>query len=570
MKKIFLTLSIIFVLVFLGKSALNPFNGKMFNFHDDTQATRIKEFVINLKNLQIPPRIAPDYSHRMGFPVFNFYAPTPYWITSLIHLVGVDVINSLKLSFMLAIVLSFTFMYKLLRRYFDFFPSLLGGLLYASSPWMAVEIFIRGNLAEVWFLALLPLTLFMIVKNSQSKSPFVFAATVVALSMGLTSHNVLSIVLLPFMAVFMFLNKNRIKNYVALILGFLLSAYFFIPAIAEVGMTQAAAIAKNRFYVEHLLCPWQLWTTPFWGYGGSGPDCTNDGMAFMLGKPQIILGALGLMFLLFRIFSKKKDENKLVYGLMIFTTVVALYLSTTVSTGVSKILEPLLALFQFPWRFSAFSLFGIAFIAGAIKLPKRLLRLEMLLGVLALFVVFYNGKFFTKHLMDNARFNKDYLSDMYMTKMVVYKVAEYLPNTVDYRTWLQYEPKKDIPFKEDPALDDGLFLHSLDGALIKQIDNGPFKKEAQASPGTLIVNVHYMPYWKITVNGEKTIPTNFDQLGRPIINISSPALIAVRYEQTPIEWLGNFITLATIVLLSLIAFNRKLWMKLKGKLLFQR
>jgi hypothetical protein len=558
-----LLLSFIFVIFFLGRSALNPFNGQMFNFHDDTQAARIQQFVLNLKNLKVPPRIAPSFSNGLGFPVFNYYAPAPYWITSAFHLVGFDVITALKVSFLLALVLAFFFMYRFLRLYFDFYPSLFGGLLYASSPWMAIEIFIRGNLAEIWFLALLPLVFLMIATNSRSKSPWTFVMTVIALSLGLTSHNVLSIVLLLLLLVFIFLNKNRLRNYFALILAFSLSAYFFIPAVLEVGMTHAAAIAKNRHYVEHLLCPWQLWTTPFWGYGGSGPDCNNDGMSFMLGKPQIVLGLIGLVFMIKGFFTLKKNENRKIFLFMVILTSGSLFLSTTLSTPVSKILEPALSFFQFPWRFSSFSVFGIAFIAAAIKMPKSVKGSAVLLGIVALFVVFYNGKFFTKHLMTNERFNKDYLSQVFISKMVVYKVAEYLPKTVDYKNWLTYEPVKGKPWKKDPTLEDGKFIHLLENGRVQILKNGLFEKQAETAPGTALINVHYMPYWKITINKMDYIPKTFDSLGRPLINLSSPSLISVKYEQTLAQKFGNLVTILTIFLLVAIVKSKNLWKKIE-------
>lgn len=563
MKRLFLILSFIFVIFFLGRAALNPLNGQMFNFHDDTQAARIQQFVLNLKSLKIPPRIAPNFSNNLGFPVFNFYAPAPYWITSLFHLFGFDVITALKISFLLALALAFFFMYRFLRIYFDFYPSLFGGLLYASSPWMAIEIFIRGNLAEIWFLALLPLVFLMIASNSRSKSPWTFVGTVLTLSLGLTSHNVLSIVLLLLIILFIALNKKPLRNYLALGLAFGLSAYFFIPAVLEVGMTHAAAIAKNRHYVEHLLCPWQLWTTPFWGYGGSGPDCNNDGMAFMLGKPQIILGVIGLIFLIRRLVAKKKDENKKIFWFIIILTTGSLFLTTTPSTPVSKILEPALSFFQFPWRFSSFTIFGIAYIAASIKLPKAIRRFDVLLGVIALFVVFYNGKFFTKHLMTNDRFNKDYLSEIFITKMVVYKVAEYLPKTVNYKTWLTYEPVKGKPWKKDPTLEDKKFIHLLESGRVQILKNGPFEKQAETSPGTALINIHYMPYWKITVNQKQFIPKTFDALGRPLINLTSPSLITVKFEETPVEKLGNLGSLFTIILLFAVIWNKNLWKKIE-------
>ena len=155
MKRIAFIITLLFIVIFLGRS-LNPFSSKMFTFHDETQAARVQQFVLNIKNLQIPPRIAPDFSFKLGYPIFNYYSPFPYWITSILHLTGISVINSLKISFLLAIVVGFVSMFLLLRLFFNFYPSLLAATLYVSSPWLAVEIFIRGNLAETWFIALLP------------------------------------------------------------------------------------------------------------------------------------------------------------------------------------------------------------------------------------------------------------------------------------------------------------------------------------------------------------------------------------------------------------------------------
>ncbi|PJC31866.1 hypothetical protein CO049_03740, partial [Candidatus Roizmanbacteria bacterium CG_4_9_14_0_2_um_filter_36_12] len=169
MRRFLLILTFIFIIFFLGRS-LNPFNNKMFTFHDETQAARINQFVLNLNNLKIPPRIAPDFSFKLGFPVFNYYAPFPYWLTSSFHLVGISIINSLKISFLLAIILSFISMYLFTSQFFGFFPSLLSGALYVSSPWLAVEIFIRGNLAETWFIALLPLAFWAVYINQKNKS----------------------------------------------------------------------------------------------------------------------------------------------------------------------------------------------------------------------------------------------------------------------------------------------------------------------------------------------------------------------------------------------------------------
>ena len=550
MKKLVLAIVFLFVVLWLGRS-LNPFSSSMFTFHDETQAARIHQFVLNLKNLKIPPRIAPDFSFKLGFPVFNYYAPSPYWITSSFHLAGMSIINSLKVSFLLAIVLSFISMYLFTSQFFGFFPSLLSGALYASSPWLAVEIFIRGNLAETWFIALLPLALWAVYINQKSKSRWFFVFTSLILGFVLTSHNVLSIVFVPVILTFILLLKNKNKNLLSLLFAFFINAYYFIPAILEIGATNAISIVKQAHYSQNLLCLWQLWTTQFWGYGGSGPNCIDDGMSFMLGKPQIILGLTGLIFLIIKII--KERENRLPLFFIISLFFASIYFVTYLSLPFSLFFEKYLLFFQFPWRLLVFSLFGISFFIAAINIPKKFKKLEIFFALLSIAVIVYNSKFFIKHMMTNKKFNQDFLSSLYINKMVSYKVAEYLPITVDYKKWLELEPMATGKEKIETTLIDNQFIHSLDKGKIDILDDQPFYKKASTSSKKVLINVSYSPYWKITVNNQKIIPKNLDYLGRPILDIDGPSIITVKYEQTTIEKTGNLVSIVTFIALILFA-----------------
>ena len=110
------------VILTIGRDLL-PFQNSMFTSHDSSQPARIVEFVYNIQHLQLPPRIAPHWSFGLGFPVFNFYAPTAYWITSLINIIGLSVIDSLKLSYLLSMVLASIGMYLFLKNFFKPMPS---------------------------------------------------------------------------------------------------------------------------------------------------------------------------------------------------------------------------------------------------------------------------------------------------------------------------------------------------------------------------------------------------------------------------------------------------------------
>lgn len=548
MKKIIVFITLLVLTFTIGKNLL-PFGSRMFDFHDESQAARIEQFVINLKSLQIPPRIAPNMSFNLGYPVFNHYAPFSYWVTSFINLIGFDIADSLKLSFLLAIILSFLFCFLFLREFFDFKQSLLASVLYACSPWIAVEIFIRGNLGEVWFMTLLPIIFWSIYKNSKSKKSIIFLLTSIVLSFGLIVHNALSVILIPMVLIFAFLLPNIKKNLLSLLFGFLLSAYFLIPGVLELSSTIASTRVDLLGYPEQLLCAWQLWTTPFWGYGGSSPGCI-DGMSFMLGKPEILIGFIGLISLISRMFYLKSTKNlhkKRVIGFMILLTIVSTFMTTYYSYSLSKILSSYIGWIQFPWRLLTISLFGLGFIAGGIIIPKKFAKLSFLLIVLAIIVPFYNSKFFLKDTINKTKYNNNFLSEWYIEKAVAYKVSEYLPKTADYKTWLKYEPKKDSSERKDSTLTDAKFIHSLDGKDVQITKNAYFYKTATTDSSTVLINIHYLPYWQIFINRQRYIPDKFDSLGRPIINLRSPSNIIVKYEQTDLEKLGNLITILTMI-----------------------
>ena len=142
------TVVLVFFTIVIGRGFL-LFANKMFGFHDMTQAARVSDFVVALKLLHIPPRIAPNFSFGMGYPIFNHYAQASYWITSALVLATGSIVLALKLAFLLPVVLGGVFMYLLLRNRMSAQASIVGAVLYASSPYFALEVFVRGNLGEV-------------------------------------------------------------------------------------------------------------------------------------------------------------------------------------------------------------------------------------------------------------------------------------------------------------------------------------------------------------------------------------------------------------------------------------
>ncbi len=559
-KKIIFIITIFFIIFFLGRS-LNPMSSKMFKFHDATQGSRIKEFSLNLRQGKIPPRIAPNFSFRLGYPVFNFYAPFAYWVTSFINLLGFNVVGALKLSFLLTIVLSFVFMYLFLKQFFSFYPSLLGAVFYGASPYFAVEILIRGNLAEAWFIALFPLGLFFLTKNSQSKIKKHFFITTIILSFLFTVHNIFSFISLVILILYSFLLNNKLRNLLAIVLGLMIGSYFLFPALMESKLTYATQIAKQTKYSDHFLCLWQIWDSP-WGYGGSVPGCSNDGVSFKLGKLQIIFGFLGSILFLLISFSNKKDSLlKKVSIFFLLLTLLAIFSTTYQSELIWKLFKPVLSIFQFPWRLLILGMFGLSYFSGLffekIRVPFKSFIILLVIAV----SLIVNSKYFFRPMISINKFKQKYLSQEYVLKYAAFNIPEYLPKVADFNYWQRYNPytgqnlQKYSEFKTPIVISNGNY---------KVVKNNDFEKEIEINKvDQAKVNLHYFPFWKIYLDNKPFVPKKYDKLGRPEINLSDVNRVSIVYNQTDYEKIANVLTLLSILFVIVLSFKWKKNLKLR-------
>lgn len=552
---------------YIGWETLNPFSSTMFDFHDETQVGRVASFTNNLKEGNIPPRLAPEFSFRMGMPVFNYYAPTAYWITSLISLTGIHEITAVKISFLLTLILSFAGMYYFLLKLFKKAPpAILGATTYVTSTYFATEIVIRGNLAETWFLVFFPLSLGLLMHNAEKKPPLlVQLATPLSLALLFTTHNMMGLLSLGLISIFIWLLPNKKRNYIAMGLGLLIDSYYFIPAILESSLIQADTIAKNFTYSDHFLCLWQLWRSNGWQFGGSLTGCEADLMSFKLGKPHIVLGLAGMAA--FTIFALKilrpkkikkslsKVENKILLYVMI-GTLGSLFLTLYPSQFIWDTFEPIMSLFQFPWRFLVFGMLGMGVFAGYLfhwlKLPFK--TLAIIIVSLVLFST--AGKYIKKPPYEFDVYDSRFNSEGYIYEIVAYNIREYLVQGVDYDKWHFLNPLEVNEQKLEFDYKDAVEFHRV----YETEQNDLFEKRVLfRHDGTAYVNVHYFPFWDIRLNGEPidTSPENLDDLARPRIEVKNGDILEVKYRQTPLEQFANALTILGLGLLGYTIFKRK-------------
>lgn len=440
-KKWFPYILVILLSVF---TILPLFKSGFFPIHDNTQVQRVFEMAKSLSLGMFPVRWVPDLGYGLGYPIFNFYAPLAYYFGSIFVLLGFDALISTKIMIGFGVLLSGVSMYLLAKEFWGKQGGLISALLYAYFPYHAVNVYVRGAVSEFWAYAFIPLAFYGFYKLFKEDKYRYVLASMVGFSGVILSHNLTALMIAPFLVLEIILlailnykkknNKNTLYLFFALILSLLVSAFYWIPALLEMGNTNVlSTIGGGADFRDHFVCINQLWYSQ-WGFGGSTNTC-SDGLSFMLGKVNIfVFGLSALGIILSFIFKKKiKREIKYIYLILLAGLLVSIFLLLPQSRFAWE-LKPFMKYLQYPWRYLNLAGFLSAFIGGSVVLfsrefikSKLVIALETL--VIIILIILVNAKFFQPQKVLNKT-SADYTNE-YSLKWTTSKISdEYLPKDV--------------------------------------------------------------------------------------------------------------------------------------------
>src|SRR3990167_3660727 len=107
-----------FVGLLISFSLLWPlFASSTYPYHDDVTYIRLYEMDKCFKDYQIPCRWVPDLGGLYGYPIFNYYAPLPYYFLELIYFVTHSLLISVKVMFAVSFLGAYIFMYLLALKF---------------------------------------------------------------------------------------------------------------------------------------------------------------------------------------------------------------------------------------------------------------------------------------------------------------------------------------------------------------------------------------------------------------------------------------------------------------------
>ncbi len=453
-----------------------------FGVSDDLHIGWLFEMDRAIKMLQFPPRYVPDLSFGFGYPLFTFVYPFPFYIAELFHLIGFSLVNGVKLVFGLSVPLSMYFMYKLLKNYMKDSWALAGAVLYVYAPYRALEMFVRGTIGEIVAFVFFPIIILSVIK----KNPYILALSVAGLVL---SHNIMAYMFMPFLLLFVILNKSFWVSLKGIMLGLLVSSYFWVPAIVESNLMKYDTVFN--FY-DHYPALKQF-ITPYWGYGASVPG-NYDTMSFYMGLTGLAVMAMGtILFLLKR--TKFSKEEQVFVGWSLFVVLISVFMMNFRSAWFWRNL-PLLPYFQFPWRFLAMiTLFSPFFLIAIHKFSDNKI-VKMVPFVVIFFSLFLNFNYFK---------TSEYLGrmdDYYINRYIPVPSAsdEYLKTSEEYLRLPKESEKR--PEKNYPR------AYTINDTVVLEIEEvNPLNAKIKTSSEidfVLNYNKYNYPGWKVAIDGKKT------------------------------------------------------------------
>lgn len=539
--------------------ALLPlFHTGFFTMHDDQQIARLHQLDTIIKEGQFPPRWVPDLGFGFGYPLFNFYPPLVYYIGELFHLLGFSYINAIKMTMGLGFLLASIFMYLWVKNRMGSLAGIVAALLYTYAPYHAVDLYVRGALAEFFSFVWIPAVFWSLDKLIAKKNKKWVLLSSIFLAFVVLTHNLIALSFVPFLCCYLFFllvqNKQQWKQLIVLyalvgISALGLSAYFWLPSLVEKQYTLVDTILLRELasYSLHFVYIPQLWSS-LWGFGGSTMGI-SDGISFEIGKIQLI-AVFGAVIFSFLLYLKHKNNTIFIPFLFIlFLWIFSVFMTSFYAQPVWDVVKPF-AYLQFPWRFLLFIAVFSAFLGGvSIKmgesfLPKKVMIL-MAISIILLLLWQSRNKFSPQQYLTVS--DAYYITNQDIEWRVSKTSFEYMAKGIT--TVVSPIGTTQIAIGKNEIPERTFFVANGSLDVKEDISTAAYKKyTVNGTGGRLVINTYIFPGWSVAIDGKKTTMVPYGKFR--LISIAIPKgkhTVEVAFTNTQVRTLGNSITLVTIV-----------------------
>jgi hypothetical protein len=542
----------IWLIVLFGVSflAVIPFfHSGFFNIHDDAQIQRVFEMKVALLDGSFPVRWVGDLGYGLGYPIFNFYGPLPYYLGAIFSIFTTPLMAT-KIMILIGVIGSSFSMYFLAKEFWGKIGGFFSALLYLFAPYHALNVYVRGDIGEVYAYLFAPIIFYAIWKfYKTSKYSFIVIGALAYCGL-IISHNLSAMMLSPFIlfvVIILAILKRKYSIFLIPLLGIMISSFYFIPALSEIKYTNLmSAIGGTADFHDHFVCPIQLWSSP-WMFGGSSKGCI-DGLSFRLGKLHFIFVVTAILFALW--YFKKEKEKSIAVLLTSLFLLLSIFLMLDQSRFIWEII-PQMKFFQYPWRFLlAASLFS-SFLSGSIiyflsknQTQKNKVILYGIYLILLISPVILYSKIFAPQTF-LAKKSEDY-TNQYSLSWTTSKISdEYMPPNFS-------KPKSPNDIIKNKISANNVLIEKL-----SQKSNKLYVEIFAPESSDITIHIPFFPAWKFYLNGQIA---NYKVTNTGVL-ITIPKgrnIVEARFKQTNIELLANLITISGILILFVgIIYNKR-------------
>jgi len=513
-----------------------------FPTHDGEWAVvRFGDMFRTIRDLQIPARFSGNLNFGYGYPLFNFTYPFPYYFGIIFHFLGFGFVNTIKMLFAGSVVFSAFFMFfaaKLLWK--NTWAGIVSSICYVYFPYRMVDLYVRGSVGESMSFVLFPLLFYLAIKLIEKPSLLLVFWIAVSTGILVITHNIMTVLFVPLYWVFILIqsalkNRKAIKSFfISIILGFGLSAFFWIPAIFEknnILLSQIPIADRNLYFVKL-----EQFIFPRWGYG---VPTDPNGFSYQLGLVHLaifIIAVLSLLFLLIKNNKHLTDHSVKIACTLTIIAVFYIFLLFKPSEFLWKNI-PLLSEINYPWIVLGILGFLISLLAGFLSRQISGKYAMVLLGVIAVFLVLPYAK-------PQYYFDKE--DNYYLTNDATTTSSnELMP------LWV-----KKIPLQRPVSKVEIISGEGNVGEVSYNSKQINFSINA-LTEADLKINTIYYPGWKISVDKVNTeISYSNEQGVMEILIPSGNHIVSGRFEETPLRLISDIISLSSFFMLLLLMIKR--------------
>jgi hypothetical protein len=360
------------------------------------------------------------------------------------------------------------------------------------------------------------------------------------------SHNPTALLIVPMLAAIAIYHavEQRSKRLLAmqaaaLAIGMSLAAFFWLPALVEIGNVHAERLTGGYFdYRLHFVELRQL-VSNYWGYGGSveGPD---DLMSLSLGRGHVLLGLVALAASIWFRSAMQRVQWFFAAALVGFCI-----LMLPVSTGIWQTV-PLLQFTQFPWRLLGPASVCLAvLIASLAAITYENWRVNTIAGLAVSLLLVQNWHHAAPQKYVDLK-PEDWTSEALGRR------------GVETTAMREFEPKwmkRALPYQSEH------FRTITGDASVTEVQASPTSWSAAVTAGehsTLEARLLFFPGWSVFIDETRTHPIIAPETGR--IRFEVPAgkhEIRLVLERTPSVVIGNTISVSGLAAIALVWLRRK-------------